>query len=478
MNSTSITRNTAARPVPPVAAHVGPRRTRAWSLVAIALVAVALSVPAVAFAATTAPAPALSTLFWTTTTTTDKRGAVFVYAELPASTKLPAKVVIPVPPGVQPEWVGEIVGSDPSKDPTATYTIEQADGYGIMTVTVKTARIAQAEFVVGAPASGADVVLSANVRILGPVGDVTVSIEPPAGSSVTTATPGLVKTTAGGKDVYEISKRAPAVGTLLSGSITAKTGSSSSTAAGQASPATATASGSAPAGGGNAAATMVATLLTALVGFGLYGAWANRGKLAELVKGSTAEPEADRKDDPPVAAPKRRSGRSPAVPAEKPEPVAEPGAEPGPEEEEDAEPEPVAEPVAESERTEIAVAEAGPPAPAGGTASPVPPGHDLVVMVKELAALRTRGLLESDEFAEAKRSLLAGDARVVILISEVAGFHASGLLTPDEFTCVKEHLLTGSSEIVAEIEDLVALNVEDLLTREEFRTVVDRLLVA
>jgi hypothetical protein len=446
---------------------------RVRSLAATGLVVLSLATPASALAATRAPA--LRSLVWTAGTSSNGQRTVIVGAELPASTRLPATIVIPVPPGVTPEWVGEIVSTDPSKDPTATYTIEQADGYGIMTITVKTARLAQAEFFDAAPKPGTDVVFSASVPVLGAIEEATLAFEPPSGSTVTTASPGLVKTAFGGGDSYAIVKKSPAVGSTLDGSLTANGGASTGAVAqsGQAAPAAS--GGSTSSLGANPAATLVAALLVAVAGFGLYGAWANRSKIAGLMKGSTDGPEAPPKTEPPVAARKRRSGGSSTRSAVKPAPAEKPSPVPEPEEEEDVEPED--DPAAGSGRVDVAT-EVERPAPPVATASALPVGHELVVMLKELAAFRTEGLLESDEFTEAKKSLLVGDVRVVTLLKEVIGFHDSGLLTSDEFAIVKQHLLTGSDEIVAEIEDLAALNAEGLLTREEFRTVVDRLLVA
>lgn len=446
---------------------------------AAAVLSAVLIVPMIAHAASSAPA--LKSLSWSMRVLQDGRQGVFVTGELPDSTPLPAKVVIPIPGGDQPDWVGEIVGTDPSKDPTATYTVDQATGYGVLTITVKTARVAQAEFITPAAAAGTDLVLAGDMPILGPVEDATLSLEPPSGSSVTTATPGLIKTTAGGSDTYTIVKRSPAVGTVLAGSLTAVLRASGG-APGQSATATGTqGGGGASLGGGNPAAILVATLLTVAVGFGLYAAWANRGRLTSLLKRSAAgETAPDTQASRPPAKGQRVKPAAVGA-ASKPKPNPEPGPEPRPKPRPKPKPtpRPAPKPNPKPEPTPNLKPEPAPepadeagPGPAGAT------GHDLVLLVKDLASLRTGGLLSPDEYGEAKRTLLSGDAHVVTLLKEVAGFSVSALLTPDEFTAIKEHLLTGSAEIVTEIEDLVALNTEGLLSREEFQSVVDRLLGA
>ncbi|HEX9092897.1 MAG TPA: hypothetical protein VF902_02840, partial [Coriobacteriia bacterium] len=97
------------------------KRVRASALLSVALVVLTLATPAVALAAT--KAPALKALSWVSGAQSDGSGIIIVTGQLPDSVPLPANIVIPVPSGAQLAWVGEIVGGDASKDPTATYSI-------------------------------------------------------------------------------------------------------------------------------------------------------------------------------------------------------------------------------------------------------------------------------------------------------------------------------------------------------------------
>ena len=149
---------------------------------------------------------------------------------LPAGTALPARLELPVPLASTPAWVGEIVGSDPSRDPTAVYTTRSAQGYDIITLTLTQSREGQVEISVPVLAQGSSIPRSVSFRILGAVQSASVGFAVPAGSVVTSLSAGLVKVaTAAGSDRYALTKTSPRVGSDLRASLVvgAQTGSDS-----------------------------------------------------------------------------------------------------------------------------------------------------------------------------------------------------------------------------------------------------------
>lgn len=65
--------------------------------------------------------------------------------DLPASTTLPATIRFSFPSGVQIRWTGEILGSDVSKDITATPVTTPKDGYDEVAITLTKSHTGQAE---------------------------------------------------------------------------------------------------------------------------------------------------------------------------------------------------------------------------------------------------------------------------------------------------------------------------------------------
>jgi len=104
----------------------------------VALVAAIPVVPAVA-------APAGWQSVDVTLQSEEQRSMLLVSGELPASAKLPAEAELAVPAGTQLQWIGEILGGDPSKDPELTYTKTSSSGMDVYRFTLSTARIAQVE---------------------------------------------------------------------------------------------------------------------------------------------------------------------------------------------------------------------------------------------------------------------------------------------------------------------------------------------
>lgn len=70
---------------------------------------------------------------------------LLVSGELPSEVKLPAEAELAVPAGTQLQWIGEILGGDPAKDPTLSYTKSSADGIDVYRFTLSKSRVAQVE---------------------------------------------------------------------------------------------------------------------------------------------------------------------------------------------------------------------------------------------------------------------------------------------------------------------------------------------
>lgn len=453
--------------------HAPVRALRHTLAAMAALAALAVSSLAGPAAASAATAPALASLRWVVGVGSRAgETVVMVTGTLPGSVKLPAKIVIPVPKDVTPGWVGEIVGSDPSKDPTAVYSTASGPKYDTMTITLKIARVGQAEYTI--PSSGAGQVTdySTEVPILGPVGSAAIEIRVPSGSVVTSISPGVTLTgSSGGLDFYSLTKRAPGRGSTIRAALTADAEAAQQPGAAS-EPGT---QGGAPVGSPLGAVTgMVVVLAAGLTGFvGVLGYHRVRDRRA-----AESAPEDD------VPQPKVRAARKAKAPKrpKEAEPIAaseseleadesrwlEPDEALVPEETaQDPAPEPHAAPVAPSDdAVENVTAEA----------SPDVPGTDIVAMVKRLAALKKDGLLGEEEFALAKQGLLAGDTTVTGLLADLARFRVDGLFSDEEFGAAKEQLLTGSTAMILEVEELVGLQEQELLSREEFRAIVDRLL--
>jgi hypothetical protein len=463
----------------------------------------ALVLPAAAAAATAAPA--LDSLRWVVGASSQTgEDVVIISGTLPGSVRLPARIVIPVPKGLTPGWVGEIVGSDPSKDPTAVYSTVPGPKYDTMTITLKQARVGQAEFTIPQAATGSVTSYSAEVPVLGPVGSATIEFRLPSGSVVITSSPGLtLGQSSGGVDFYSLTKKSPRRGSTVKAALTvdASTAPLSSGASGAGS-----VSGT-PVGGplGNVAPIIV-MLVAALAGFlGVFAYFRVRdGRVPEYASedDDAPRPDADRsrrantrkrpkqseqavgfedEDAPPPddqapreAKTRKRPKRAEPVVASESAPEAE---QTGSSVRDDVTERdvPVQAPVTGAQPAPLAPADdAAEIAPA--VAAPEAPANDIIGGVKRLATLKADGLLDEEEFALAKQGLLAGDTLATDLLADLARFRATGLLSDEEFGTAKEQLLTGSTEMIVEIEELVGLQEQGLLSREEFRIVVDRLL--
>lgn len=74
-------------------------------------------------------------------------GVMLVSGELPETVKLPAEAELSVPAGSSLQWVGEILGGDPSADPELKYTKSTVDGSDVYRFTLTKSRTAQVEIV-------------------------------------------------------------------------------------------------------------------------------------------------------------------------------------------------------------------------------------------------------------------------------------------------------------------------------------------
>lgn len=78
-------------------------------------------------------------------------GVMLVSGELPESVKLPAEAELSVPAGSSLQWIGEILGGDPSADPPLTYTKSTVDGSDIYRFTLTQSHTAQIEILTSEP---------------------------------------------------------------------------------------------------------------------------------------------------------------------------------------------------------------------------------------------------------------------------------------------------------------------------------------
>jgi hypothetical protein len=458
-------------------------RTIRMVLLSILVAALAMGIPGVALAASAAPV--LKSLVSIAASRADGQGSLIIAGELPDSAVLPAEVVIPIPKGANIAWVGEIVGSDPSRDPTATYSIARGKAYDIMTITVRKARIGQAELLVPLNASGGALLHSQSLPILGPVGVATLSFNVPSGTKIASASPSLVRAASAAGDRYSLTRKSPRRGTTLAASISVQSGAPGGAAASQTppgagfqtSPTSGGATGSSGAGPGSGVNPIVAMALAAVIGFASVAVWRygseNMGRRA-----------AQRTDGPNDAGSEQRPApSSPRVGVEKPVKDRRPSTK---DVEDDAEE------VAEDTPEDVvdSVAEESGPAPverhARAASAPeetvlpradtresvsVPAVHmggDVVAQVKQVAALKTEGLLDAEEFASAKRRLLDGDLEVVGRLREIAALRTTGLLDGGEFAGSKRSILAGDAIDVLQIEELASLRASGGLTAEEF----------
>lgn len=77
--------------------------------------------------------------------TEQQQSMLIISGQLPETVKLPHVAELAVPAGTQLQWVGEILGGDPSADPELKYEKSTANGMDVYRFTMTRARIAQVE---------------------------------------------------------------------------------------------------------------------------------------------------------------------------------------------------------------------------------------------------------------------------------------------------------------------------------------------
>lgn len=191
------------------------RHSRTLTLVALVLIA--------AFGAPTASAAPTITPFETVTLQLDtatigQPPMLIISGTIPDDAPLPATVRLTVPQGLTLSWAGEVLGGPVEDDPSLKPTFEHGQaGFDTVTLELSKGRVAQLELEAGPLllASGTD--RSVALRWLAPadVSDVHMSVRLPAGSQISTVTPGArTEPGTGGGSIVSLDTSAAAGSTL------------------------------------------------------------------------------------------------------------------------------------------------------------------------------------------------------------------------------------------------------------------------
>jgi hypothetical protein len=162
----------------------------------------ALACPALAFAATGPWQSVDLTLVQSGSGTP----VLLVAGRLPDSAALPAKVTLAVPPGGKIAWAGEVLGGDPSKDPSVKYKVQPGKTFDLVSFTLTNSRIGQVE--VDSPSASA-LRGSATVSKFAwtapyEIPTANLWIQMPRGATVTSGTPGGKAVTSGPSPLYSL----------------------------------------------------------------------------------------------------------------------------------------------------------------------------------------------------------------------------------------------------------------------------------
>ncbi len=139
----------------------------------------------------------------------------------------PATILIPVPQGATTNWVGEILGGDPTKDPERTYTTVQGTGGQALQVTLEQTRSAQAEFTIASTSSGGNVTANLTWIQSAPSTRTEFSVRMPAGVSAVQITPtpeGVPVTNELGESLYGLPTKVMKPGDTTVVAVTYSTG--------------------------------------------------------------------------------------------------------------------------------------------------------------------------------------------------------------------------------------------------------------
>jgi len=170
-------------------------------MASVALALLVIAVPATAMAASNPWQSADLTLVGSKTGSP----VLLISGRLPSGTALPAKVTLAIPPGATIGWAGEILGGDPSKDPSVKYIVTKGKDYDLISFTLGQARVGQVEVDVPNAYSSRGAVSQAAFSWKAPY-DIPVAnlqIQLPAGATVTSGTPGGKKISGGSGDLYQ-----------------------------------------------------------------------------------------------------------------------------------------------------------------------------------------------------------------------------------------------------------------------------------
>lgn len=222
------------------------------------LVTVLLAVLAWPVAAVAAPAQ------WESVDVTlhsdESRGVMLVSGQLPESATLPAQASLSVPAGSSLQWIGEILGGDPSADPELTYTKSTSGESDVYAFTLTKSRIAQVEIVTNdiATFDGTNWATALRWSSTQAVPEVRLSVLLPPGAQVAQAAEGaMVQPSNNGSSYYTKSFENVGAGDTLDLSFSYAIPATSSSAQN---------SGSAPGG-----ISAVLPYLIAAFGLGLFG---------------------------------------------------------------------------------------------------------------------------------------------------------------------------------------------------------------
>jgi len=188
---------------------------------------------------------------------------VLVSAVIPGSARLPADIVVPVPSGAEIGWAGEILGTDPTKDIEASYTVTPgAGGWDTLSLRATRSRRIQIEMAVPSVAGGGLAkTLDISLPVISTTGTASVTLQVPAGAVVTSGTPGLVKEPGeGGAQYYSTWANTARAGSVVRAAVTYETTSQPAVAA----------------GGGSASATIMIVIAAVLFIVALTVAVASR----------------------------------------------------------------------------------------------------------------------------------------------------------------------------------------------------------
>jgi len=169
-------------------------------------------------ASTAIAAPAQWSSVDVTLQSAEQQSMLLVSGELPVDAKLPAEAELAVPAGTQIQWIGEVLGGDPSKDPELKYTKTSANGVDLYRFTLTKGRVAQVEGTVPGMSSfdGTNYVTGLKWTAWQAVPVVRISQRIPAGAQIVQAAEGAsVQPGSAGYNYYTKTVTSPKAGDVI-----------------------------------------------------------------------------------------------------------------------------------------------------------------------------------------------------------------------------------------------------------------------